>query len=142
MLISFLILETLKPEMVWRLACPIKSIICNGLELKTDSPTLGPLLFLHPRLDYCSKSYTLYLTAIIFAKRTWQSSCSKEMQCLWCVAGSALNFFFFFKIFIIAGAALPPPHRRHLARSLPVPRGRMATGGCLTTLAFSVELKK
>lgn len=40
--------------------------------------------------------------------------------------------------FVVA-AALPPPHRRHLARSLPVPRGRIATGGCLPTLAFSAE---
>lgn len=46
-----------------------------------------------------------------------------------------------FKIFIVVLTILPPPHRRHLARSLPVPRGRIATGGCLTMLAFSVELK-
>ena len=48
---------------------------------------------------------------------------------------------YFTRIFILVKAVLPPPHRRHLARSLPVPRGRMATGGCLTTLAFSVNMK-
>lgn len=32
---------------------------------------------------------------------------------------------------------VPPPHRRHLARSLPVPRGSMHTGGFLSRLALS-----
>lgn len=49
--------------------------------------------------------------------------------CVWAVSGCCW------------AAVIPPPHRRHLARSLPVPRGRIATGGCLTTLAFSVEMK-
>lgn len=31
----------------------------------------------------------------------------------------------------------PPPQRRHRARSFPVPRGRMATGGCRAKLALS-----
>lgn len=31
----------------------------------------------------------------------------------------------------------PPPQRRHRARSLPVPRGRTATGGCFTRFALS-----
>lgn len=33
--------------------------------------------------------------------------------------------------------SLPPPHRRHRARSLPVPRGSMHTGGFLSRLALS-----
>lgn len=33
--------------------------------------------------------------------------------------------------------SVPPPHRRHLARSLPVPRGSMHTGGFLSRLALS-----
>lgn len=32
---------------------------------------------------------------------------------------------------------VPPPHRRHLARSLPVPRGSIHTGGFLSRLALS-----
>lgn len=36
-----------------------------------------------------------------------------------------------------ARPASPPPQRRHRARSLPVPRGRMATGGCFTKFALS-----
>lgn len=33
---------------------------------------------------------------------------------------------------------LPPPHRRHLARSFPVPRGRTATGGRSTMPSLSM----
>lgn len=33
---------------------------------------------------------------------------------------------------------LPPPHRRHLARSFPVPRGRTATGGRSTIPSLSM----
>lgn len=36
---------------------------------------------------------------------------------------------------------LPPPQCKHRARSFPVPRGRMATGGCLTKLALSAKQK-
>lgn len=36
----------------------------------------------------------------------------------------------------------PPPQRRHRARSLPVPRGRTATGGCFTKFALSAIKKK
>lgn len=35
------------------------------------------------------------------------------------------------------GLCSPPPQRRHRARSLPVPRGRTATGGCFTRFALS-----
>lgn len=38
-----------------------------------------------------------------------------------------------------ARTASPPPQRRHLARSLPVPRGRTATGGCFSRFALSAE---
>lgn len=31
----------------------------------------------------------------------------------------------------------PPPQRRHRAKSLPVPKGRTATGGCFSKLALS-----
>lgn len=37
---------------------------------------------------------------------------------------------------------LPPPHRRHRARSFPVPRGSTATGGCTKRLALSYWRKK
>lgn len=37
--------------------------------------------------------------------------------------------------------SVPPPHRRHLARSLPVPRGRMHTGGFRSRLALSGTTK-
>lgn len=33
----------------------------------------------------------------------------------------------------------PPPQRKHRARSFPVPKGRMATGGCLAKLALSAR---
>lgn len=33
---------------------------------------------------------------------------------------------------------VPPPHRRHLARSFPVPRGRTATGGLSTRPNLSI----
>lgn len=41
-----------------------------------------------------------------------------------------------------AGTASPPPQRRHLARSLPVPRGSTATGGCFSRFALSAEQGK
>lgn len=33
----------------------------------------------------------------------------------------------------------PPPQRKQRARSFPVPKGRMATGGCLAKLALSAR---
>lgn len=36
----------------------------------------------------------------------------------------------------------PPPQRKQRARSFPVPRGSMATGGCLAKLDLSVSAKK
>lgn len=129
--------------------------VYNQYQIKaqhSQSNSWSTICFSTPCL--CSKLYTIYLPTITFAKSTWQLPFSKKKKCwvygaqgvLHCILVFVFVFFvcllLFFQIFIIVEAVLPPPHRRHLARSLPVPRGRMATGGCLTMLAFSVELKK
>lgn len=64
MLISFLILETLKPETVWTPACPIKSIICNRLKPKTDSLTLGPLFVSPPQIIV--QNHILYVSQQLY----------------------------------------------------------------------------
>lgn len=39
---------------------------------------------------------------------------------------------------MVSGSS-PPPQRKQRARSFPVPRGRMATGGCMAKLALSAK---
>lgn len=93
-------------------------------------------------LNYCSKLDTVSLIAIIFTNFTWQLSHIKNdgLRCFFFfLRGGCSTLYFCFLRFSLLCYVLPPPHRRHLAKSLPVPRGRIATGGCLTTLAFSVE---
>lgn len=61
-------------------------------------------------------------------KITFYSHMYGKEQHAWCVVHRSVPVF---------SCLIPPPHRRHLARSLPVPRGSMHTGGFLSRLALS-----
>lgn len=63
----------------------------------------------------------------------------KEIQILSVDIDAKVFFPFNYIMHCIFNLYLPPPHLRHLAKSLPVPRGRIATGGCLIRFAFSVN---